>query len=82
MDIDMLLENAIEITRSYYYFMEEGLLPHITEIDSREFSAHVTLLSKEFEENYKDVNFNESELDYYEEIELFTKDKMIKHMDI
>lgn len=67
-------ENIVEIAWTYYDEQPDD------EIDSMYVKECIVSWAHEFEDKYKDVDWNESEMDYYTTIEKFTEDKIREEM--
>jgi len=70
-----LEENIIEITLVYAGLLEKG---EIAVNDSLDAKWEICRLANQFDEFYKNVDWNESDLDYYEEVERFAKEKLLE----
>lgn len=79
---EALLENAIEIT-----WMFDGLIDAeeikswdelIDTFGSSGIKNEIIQIAKDFEEQYKNVDWNDTELDYIVEIEKFAEEKLIE----
>lgn len=71
------LENVIEIAWIHQALLDRGVYGN-AEFDSRDVRDEIVEIAKDFEEEYKGINFDESELDYYEEIDDFATERLMK----
>lgn len=65
-----ILENIVELSRAYQYALDRGL-SGLGAPDSRAVAVDIGILAEQFETEYRDVDWNQTNLDYYVEIKRF-----------
>lgn len=76
---EKMMENIIEVTWIFNQLSNNGKIRSLPEIaDSRSVMDSIELISKEFEKKYAATDWETGEFDYYEEIESFASQELIK----
>lgn len=79
---EALLESVVEITWMFDCLMESGDIQKWDDIidtfGSSGIKNEIIHIAKDFEEQYKNVDWNNTELDYIVEIEKFAEEKLIE----
>ena len=73
--LDKIQENIIEIAWVYQDMRAKGSIPD--DIDSLAAKECIIQIARDFEKDYAGVDWDESALDYYEEIDRFSRDFLI-----
>lgn len=81
--LTFLTENVIEITWMFDYLMECGIIKSWDELhdecyDSLEVKIEIIHIAEDFEKQYKNIDWDDTDLDYIIEIEKFALTELIK----
>lgn len=81
--LTFLMENVIEITWIFDQLMERGTIKSWDELhdngyDSLEIKIEIIHIAEDFEKQYKNIDWDDTDLDYIIEIEKFALTELIK----
>lgn len=81
--LTFLMESVIEITWIFDQLMECGTIKSWDELgdecyDSLEVKTEIVRIAKDFEKQYKNIDWNDTDLDYVIEMEKFARTELIK----
>lgn len=81
--LTFLMENVIEITWIFDQLMECGIIKSWDELgdkyyDSLEVKTEIVRIATDFEKQYKNIDWDDIDLDYVIEMEQFARTELIK----
>lgn len=81
--LTFLMENVIEIAWMFDQLMECEIIKSWDELndecyDSLEVKTEIVRIAKDFEKQYKNIDWNDTDLDYFIELEKFARTELIK----